>query len=272
MRLTFGLIVLPLPLLLAACNPPIPDSAAGVGFDTGYGQQGVAPVRPTGIVPPGFSQDVIGAAINRADGQMAPMAGQPLNGVVPSTPAFPAPQQGAVIGAASTSTAPIVAPIAQTAPLPSVNPALPQQGAVIGAQPQVAGMAPVAGNAAISDEQDFNAVSQRETIESDAQRIARNRQQYVVVQPGALPTRPGELGPNIVDYALATNHPVGTPMYRRNRLFAKDSVKACAAYASPELAQEAFLAGGGPNRDRMGLDPDGDGYACAWDPAPFRIQ
>ena len=24
-------------------------------------------------------------------------------------------------------------------------------------------------------------------------------------------------------------------------------------------------------RDRMGLDPDGDGFACAWDPAPFRL-
>ena len=271
MRLFSGLILLTLPLL-AACNPPIPDSAAGVGFDTGYGQQGVAPVRPTGIVPPGFSQDVIGAAINRADGQGTAVAGQPLNGVAPSNPAFPAQQQGTIIGAAPTTTAPIVAPIAQTAALPTVTPVLPQQGAVIGAQPQVGGVVPVAGNAAISDEQDFNAVSQRETIESDAQRIARNRQQYVVIQPGALPTRPGELGPNIVDYALASNHPVGTPMYRRNRLFAKDSVAACAAYASPELAQEAFLASGGPNRDRQGLDPDGDGYACAWDPAPFRIQ
>ncbi len=44
----------------------------------------------------------------------------------------------------------------------------------------------------------------------------------------------------------------------------------CAKYGSPDLAQMAFLSKGGPKRDRMGLDPDGDGYACSWDPAPFR--
>ena len=27
---------------------------------------------------------------------------------------------------------------------------------------------------------------------------------------------------------------------------------------------------GGPERDPRGLDPDGDGFACDWDPAPFR--
>ena len=27
---------------------------------------------------------------------------------------------------------------------------------------------------------------------------------------------------------------------------------------------------GGPERDQFGIDPDGDGYACSWDPSPFR--
>ncbi len=27
---------------------------------------------------------------------------------------------------------------------------------------------------------------------------------------------------------------------------------------------------GGPERDQFGIDPDGDGYACRWDPSPFR--
>ena len=35
---------------------------------------------------------------------------------------------------------------------------------------------------------------------------------------------------------------------------------------------KAFLEAGGPKRDRKGLDPDGDGFACAWDPRPFRLQ
>jgi hypothetical protein len=37
-----------------------------------------------------------------------------------------------------------------------------------------------------------------------------------------------------------------------------------------DAAQEAFLAAGGPERDRNNLDPDGDGFACWWDPEPFR--
>ena len=124
--------------------------------------------------------------------------------------------------------------------------------------------------ATISDEQDFDAVAARETIESDAERIARNRAQYTVIQPGALPVRPGESGPNIVEYALATNHPPGVQLYRRSGLRFTDPLVACARYGSPDRAQEAFLAAGGPERDRRGLDPDGDGYACGWDPRPFR--
>ena len=48
------------------------------------------------------------------------------------------------------------------------------------------------------------------------------------------------------------------------------SERACAKYSSSDLAQSDFLAQGGPRRDRLGLDPDGDGFACAWNPQPFR--
>jgi hypothetical protein len=44
----------------------------------------------------------------------------------------------------------------------------------------------------------------------------------------------------------------------------------CAQFRSHDEAQEAFLAAGGPERDRLNIDPDGDGYACGWDPAPIR--
>lgn len=122
----------------------------------------------------------------------------------------------------------------------------------------------------VSDEQDFGAVSARETIESDKARIAKNRATYTVDQPGALPQRSGGGGPSIVEFALATSHPPGTAMYRRSSLRITSADRACSRYASPDLAQEAFLASGGPDRDRKGLDPDGDGYACSWDPRPFR--
>lgn len=126
-------------------------------------------------------------------------------------------------------------------------------------------------DAAVSDEQDFTAVSARETIESDKARIEANRAQYVVIQPGSLPVRPGEQGPNIVEYALATTNPVGVALYDRSGIALISSEKACLKFASPDQAQQAFLAAGGPDRDRKNLDPDGDGFACDWDPAPFRL-
>ena len=125
-------------------------------------------------------------------------------------------------------------------------------------------------NPGISDEQDFSAVSSRETIQSDADRIARQRAARAPVAVEALPDRPRNSGPNIVEYALATSNQVGQPMYDRGRTSASRYERACRRYGSPDRAQEAFLASGGPQRDREGVDPDGDGFACAWNPAPFR--
>jgi hypothetical protein len=124
---------------------------------------------------------------------------------------------------------------------------------------------------AISDEQDFQAVSARETIASDAARLAEVRAQYEVVEPGALPERETASEPSIVEFALATTNPVGRQIYRRSGFLAdRRFAKNCAEYASPDQAQEEFLRRGGPERDSKGLDPDGDGYACYWDPEPFR--
>ena len=124
----------------------------------------------------------------------------------------------------------------------------------------------------LSDENDFGALAGRQSIESDAERLATNRDRYKLIEPTDLPSRPGETGPNIVAYALATNNPVGEPLYQRFLLFmTADKYRAnCVAYASPDLAQIAFLAQGGPDKDPLGIDPDGDGFACAWDPSVFR--
>ena len=134
-----------------------------------------------------------------------------------------------------------------------------------------AGAAPVRNNPGISDEQSFEAVSSRETIESDAERLARLRAEYQVVQPEALPERQGGTGPNIVAYALASTNAVGQTVYRRSGFNADARFqRACARYATADEAQRAFLERGGPEEDRLGVDPDGDGFACYWDPAPFR--
>ena len=126
-------------------------------------------------------------------------------------------------------------------------------------------------NTGISDEQDFEAVSNRRSIDDDAARIEQNRQTYEVVAPTAVPQRGADGQPNIVQYALSTSNPVGTQLYSRAgfNLQAK-AERNCAQFTSPDQAQIEFLSSGGPQRDRKGLDPDGDGYACGWDPSAFR--
>ncbi|MCK0142691.1 hypothetical protein [Aliiroseovarius sp. F20344] len=125
--------------------------------------------------------------------------------------------------------------------------------------------------AGISDEQDFSAVSSRESIQSDAQRLAGYRANYEQVQPEALPDRPSGSSASIVQYALSTTNSVGQPVYQRSSLSGDARARRnCSRYTSADFAQIAFLEGGGPKRDKHGIDPDGDGFACAWDPAPFR--
>lgn len=129
----------------------------------------------------------------------------------------------------------------------------------------------VASAAAISDEQNFEAVSERESIESDAERIAENRAQYVVIEPTELPERPDGTGASIVAFALATTNAPGQQLYDRTGFAAQSRFEsACAKYGGGDKAQEVFLDAGGPQRDRYGMDPDGDGFACYWDPLPFR--
>lgn len=233
-----------LALLLAACTPTTSDpSGPGVGFqDYNSYVRGARPApgvaaAPATVAPPpgaGFDPAAAAAAIDRADGR-APAAAAP----VPLPP-------------------------------PTDSSSRPRGGAPAGIREESGEVAGLVGSTGISDEQDFNAVAARETIESDAERIARNRAEYVVVQPRDLPQRPGDTGPNIVEFALATTHAPGVQMYRRSGMGLRDTNASCGKYASPDQAQQDFLAKGGPERDRLNLDPDGDGFACSWDPRPFR--
>lgn len=242
---------------LAACQP-VPDSnPQGAGFQdyntylrgraagvqgAPYGTSGVMGEPVTAAPVTGFSPDRAAAAIAAAEG------GGPLDAT------------GQLGGAAT---------VAAGTPLPPVDPSCTGRGnAFAGIEETTSEMQFASGG--VSDEQDFGAVSARESIESDKQRIACNRQQYVVVQPGAVPQRPSDEGPNIAAYALATNNPPGVKLYSRPAFYLTNPERACAKFTSSDQAQQAFLAAGGPQRDTKALDPDGDGFACAWDPRPFR--
>lgn len=254
-------------LLLAGCQPPIPDSrVGGVGFESysDYQARRFAEAQARIEAP----AQVVQAPVQ--------------NPVVP----FPAPNAaGATTIAGAGYGAPSASELAQagigssqlagTAPLPAnvppANPAVADGTAYY--PPAATGVADVAVNhTGISDEQDFSAVASRETIESDKARIAQNRAQYQQVQPTELPERTGASSGavDLVQYALSAPNRIGEAIYPRSRIALANSQKACARYNTPEAAQQAFLKAGGPKRDPKNLDPDGDGFACYWDPTPFQ--
>ena len=250
---------------LAACQPAIPDSGLpgspgrGVGFDTSAQAQAQleAPLTVQSQTLPS----------SNAQNQSV------QSGTLPAAAPAPVPQ-----------TATTAAPVrqAQVSQLPQQQPTAPgalstgPRTSVVGGREVLnaspSNPAPLAvNNPSISDENDFGAVSSRQSIESDKARLEANRAQYSVVQPTALPSRSGASQPNIVAYALQTKHPRGTQLHRRlGFATAAKTSRNCAAYRSADEAQIDFLARGGPSKDRLALDPDGDGFACAWDPAKYR--
>lgn len=126
------------------------------------------------------------------------------------------------------------------------------------------------GSSVLSDEQNFDAVSGRETIQSDAERRAAQAAARQQVAPTSVPERPRDVGPNIVEFALNAPNVRGQEWYSRSLLSGEGRFRRnCAGYATPDDAQRDFLARGGPEKDRLGIDPDGDGFACGWDPAPY---
>ncbi|WP_370210250.1 hypothetical protein [Roseovarius sp.] len=240
-------------LALAACSPAIPDSGApdpgaGVGFNDydSYAAQRARDAQLAGGVVPA-APVVSSERLPQADASTASASTGSAEGDIAS-------ETMAALGAGESRAAAVNSGVVPLEASPSNPP------------PQT-----VENAAGISQENDFNAVGAERSIEGDKARIEANRAQYQVVEPTAIPARTGGSEPNIVAYALAASHPVGTQVHRRLNINAGNRyAKNCAKYPSPDKAQEDFLAQGGPERDRMGLDPDGDGFACSWDPAPFR--
>lgn len=235
---------------LAACVPVVPDS--GVGFNDYTEYQVAQATRDAELTGPGLS----GAP---------PVSSERL-------PALQAPSQGS--GALDTARAALAEPGSENALADAEADAETRARnsgvAPLDASPSNAAP-PLRNNPDISDEQDFDAVSGRRGIEGDAARLAQARAQYRLVTPQALPERrdDGRLTP--VEFALSTSHPLGQRVWRRSGFTSADRARRnCGNYATPDRAQADFLANGGPERDRLGLDPDGDGFVCGWDPAPFR--
>lgn len=250
---------------LAACQPPVPDdTAGGVGFGdyNSYQQQREAQLNaPQGSQvqsiqsPLAESANPYGAPAGPATG--APSASELAQAGIGGGQLAPAPMTAMPPAAsAPIGELPAAAPaeVASAAPLPGADPAQPQS------------------HTGISDEQDFKAVSSRESIESDKARMEQNKAQYQQVQPTDLPQRKGDTGAavDLVQYALNAPNRKGESIYPRSHIALANSERACGRYDTPEAAQQAFMRAGGPQRDSKNLDPDGDGFACFWDPTPFQ--
>ncbi|KJS40151.1 MAG: hypothetical protein VR71_24100 [Roseovarius sp. BRH_c41] len=238
MRFTLGLVAL---VALVACAPAVPDSGAGVGFED-YGT---------------YEREKAAREAALAQGALPPpdaVSTEPLNAT------------GQAMSAGTDDAAAIAADARAALDAAAAN------SGEVPLQASPSNPPPAVENAAgISEENNFDAVGAERSIEEDAARIANNRAQYQVVQPQAIGSRPSDVGPNIVEYALSSKHAVGTPVYRRMGLSASSKFERnCAQYPSADQAQLDFLRRGGPEKDRQGLDPDGDGYACGWDPRPYR--
>lgn len=265
MRLSL-LAVLPLisMAILSGCGQPtIPDSGAVPGGGVGFGDYN-AYMRQRAAQP----QQTVRAP--------APAQGNASSSEVPvGTAAVAAlrPGGGFQQTQAQLSQQPMQQPTSQLQPFTPTQPMIPPPQAVPG---QTFATGPVATEPSVlprgvSDEQDFDAVASRETIESDRQRLAQQRAQYQEIRVDSVPGSGESSGPNVMAYALGTQHRVGEERYRRSHpLRWRRWETACAQYRTQDLAQEAFLSAGGPERDPNHLDPDGDGYACWWDPQPFR--
>lgn len=257
-------------VVLAACVPPEPPLASeqGVGFEN-Y---------------PEYQRRV--AAESRANMQTAPQGVATYTSPYPGMPAsttVPLPEMAGGTPGSGTG-APTAAELAQAgvSGAAALAPGGEMQAGVapVAVYPQTAavpmdGMAPVdpaaiPDHAGISDEQDFSAVASRETIQSDKQRIDAAKANYQQVAPAAVPERPAanEVSP-IIQYAITAPNTLGQKVYDRSGN-PERSAKACLNYTTSESAQEAFLKAGGPKRDSKNLDPDGDGFACTWDPTPFQ--
>lgn len=233
-------------IAIAACQPVVPDSGAGVGFDNYEQYQ------------------------RQREAQLAGQAASLPPAAAVSSEPLDASGQGQILPGTSIEEADSAAAVAADTRA-ALNAANSNSGqAPIEASPS--NPAPVAvNNVGISNENDFGAVGEQRSIAADKALIEQNKANYTQVQPEALPSRT-DTGPNIVAFALQTSHGVGQQLYRRTNLPGADGryQRACASYPSPDLAQTEFLKTGGPERDRKGVDPDGDGYACSWDPRPFR--
>ena len=75
---------------------------------------------------------------------------------------------------------------------------------------------------------------------------------------------------NVAKFARDTIHKKGEKLFSRIGLNTYNNWNQCSKFKTKDDAQRHFLKTGGPYSDKFNLDPDGDGFACDWDPEVYR--
>lgn len=185
-----------------------------------------------------------------------PDAGMPTE-LTPSTP--PATTEEASTAALSSAVNEALASTGNTGatePEPAVVNAAPNSGAALASGNGVLVLA------------DESQAEQERLRNADAAALAAAAAERVVIQPGEMPEVMS--GINIIAFARETTNAVGERLYRRPSIRRTISASQCRKFESDDDAQRNFLANGGPQDDPLNLDPNGDGFACRWNPEPFR--
>ncbi|GLQ34884.1 hypothetical protein GCM10007939_11670 [Amylibacter marinus] len=112
----------------------------------------------------------------------------------------------------------------------------------------------------------LNELAVAEPLVEEKKRTKRRAQNKVPeANAVATPIQKRDSGIDLLAYGRSQSHLVGTPKYARSANKYKNGGH-CGQYSLPEIAQIAFLDAGGPRKDTLLLDRDGDGFACAWVP------
>ena len=75
---------------------------------------------------------------------------------------------------------------------------------------------------------------------------------------------------NVAKFARDTKHKIGEKIFTRTIYSIYNNWNECSKFKIKDDAQRKFLSNGGPYKDKFNLDPDGDGFACEWDPEIYR--
>jgi hypothetical protein len=113
--------------------------------------------------------------------------------------------------------------------------------------------------------QEFGAVVGYETDEPHA---ARTQSARVGCAPSDLRNRAvGADRPDPINNALSTSHRLGMRRHCSTPTSPIRHARTCLDVRTTDKAREWFMPKGGLACARRGLDPDGDGGVCGWDPS-----